>query len=98
MFSPALTDGSLGDMIYFHSYKNPGLIKDIVEGLYIYMFFNFLLPFMPAFLSPRSVVELFSVRLGLRSETKKKVNLSRMLWRHQNIPGSLYSGIHRKAM
>lgn len=32
MFSPALTDGSLGDMLYFHSYKNPGLILDIVEG------------------------------------------------------------------
>lgn len=32
VFSPALTDGSLGDMIYFHSYKNPGLILDIVEG------------------------------------------------------------------
>jgi len=32
VFSPALTDGSLGDMIYFHSYKNPGLIIDIVEG------------------------------------------------------------------
>lgn len=32
VFSPALTDGSLGDMIYFHSFKNPGLILDIVEG------------------------------------------------------------------
>ncbi len=32
VFSPALTDGSLGDMIYFHSYKNPGLVLDIVEG------------------------------------------------------------------
>lgn len=30
--SPALTDGSLGDMIFFHSYKNPGLVLDIVEG------------------------------------------------------------------
>ena len=29
---PALTDGSLGDMIYFHSYKKPGLIIDIVDG------------------------------------------------------------------
>ncbi|CAH1787126.1 unnamed protein product [Owenia fusiformis] len=29
VFSPALTDGSIGDMIYFHSYKNPGLILDI---------------------------------------------------------------------
>jgi len=33
VYSPALTDGSIGDMIYFHSYKNPGLILDIVEGM-----------------------------------------------------------------
>lgn len=33
VFSPALTDGSLGDMIYFHSYKNPGLVLDIVEDI-----------------------------------------------------------------
>ncbi|KOX76699.1 putative deoxyhypusine synthase [Melipona quadrifasciata] len=33
VFSPALTDGSLGDMMYFHSFKNPGLIIDIVSDL-----------------------------------------------------------------
>uniref|UniRef100_K7FS74 Deoxyhypusine synthase n=1 Tax=Pelodiscus sinensis TaxID=13735 RepID=K7FS74_PELSI len=33
VLSPALTDGSLGDMIFFHSYKNPGLVLDIVEDL-----------------------------------------------------------------
>ncbi|XP_075942278.1 deoxyhypusine synthase [Anarhichas minor] len=33
VFSPALTDGSLGDMMYFHSYKNPGLVLDIVEDI-----------------------------------------------------------------
>lgn len=33
VFSPALTDGSLGDMLYFHSYKNPGLVLDIVEDI-----------------------------------------------------------------
>ena len=32
VFSPALTDGSIGDMLYFHSYKNPGLVLDIVQG------------------------------------------------------------------
>ncbi|GBG80939.1 hypothetical protein CBR_g31495 [Chara braunii] len=32
VYCPALTDGSLGDMIYFHSFKNPGLVIDIVEG------------------------------------------------------------------
>ncbi|WFD26845.1 deoxyhypusine synthase [Malassezia nana] len=33
VFCPALTDGSLGDMIYFHSYKNPGLTIDIVRDI-----------------------------------------------------------------
>ncbi|XP_053320919.1 deoxyhypusine synthase isoform X2 [Spea bombifrons] len=33
VFSPALTDGSLGDMMYFHSYKKPGLRLDIVEDI-----------------------------------------------------------------
>lgn len=33
VFCPALTDGSLGDMIYFHSYKNPGLTIDLVKDI-----------------------------------------------------------------
>ena len=33
VFSPALTDGSLGDMMFFHSYKNPGFILDILGDL-----------------------------------------------------------------
>ncbi|XP_018323032.1 probable deoxyhypusine synthase [Agrilus planipennis] len=33
VFCPALTDGSLGDMIFFHSFKNPGLIIDIISDL-----------------------------------------------------------------
>ncbi|THH29127.1 hypothetical protein EUX98_g5053 [Antrodiella citrinella] len=33
IFCPALTDGSLGDMIYFHSFKNPGLVVDIVSDI-----------------------------------------------------------------
>ncbi|ORY87721.1 putative deoxyhypusine synthase [Protomyces lactucae-debilis] len=33
VFCPALTDGSLGDMIYFHSFKNPGLIVDIASDI-----------------------------------------------------------------
>lgn len=32
VFSPALTDGSLGDMLFFHSFKNPGLVVDIASG------------------------------------------------------------------
>lgn len=33
VFSPALTDGSIGDMLYFHSFRNPGLVIDIVEDI-----------------------------------------------------------------
>ena len=33
VFSPALTDGSLGDMLFFHSFKNPGLVLDIIQDL-----------------------------------------------------------------
>lgn len=30
---PALTDGSVGDMLYFHSYKKPGFVLDINEDI-----------------------------------------------------------------
>ncbi|XP_051130976.1 deoxyhypusine synthase isoform X2 [Andrographis paniculata] len=34
VFCPGLTDGSLGDMLYFHSYKRePGLVIDIVQDI-----------------------------------------------------------------
>ena len=33
VFCPALTDGSLGDMIYFHSYKRPGFVLDIAQDI-----------------------------------------------------------------
>jgi deoxyhypusine synthase len=33
VYSPAITDGSLGDMMYFHSFRNPGLTVDILEDL-----------------------------------------------------------------
>nr|KAJ3417530.1 hypothetical protein HK105_001015 [Polyrhizophydium stewartii] len=33
VYCPALTDGSLGDMIYFHSFKNPGLVIDIASDI-----------------------------------------------------------------
>ncbi|KAG8930039.1 Deoxyhypusine synthase [Tulasnella sp. 418] len=33
VFCPALTDGSLGDMIFFHSFRNPGLVIDIVSDI-----------------------------------------------------------------
>jgi deoxyhypusine synthase len=33
VFCPALTDGSLGDMLYFHSYKRPGFILDINQDI-----------------------------------------------------------------
>ena len=33
VFCPALTDGSVGDMLYFHSYKKSGMILDINEDI-----------------------------------------------------------------
>eukprot|EP00743_Colponemidia_sp_Colp-15_P004764 GILK01005131.1.p1 GENE.GILK01005131.1~~GILK01005131.1.p1 ORF type:complete len:380 (+),score=57.19 GILK01005131.1:55-1140(+) len=33
IFSPAITDGSIGDMLYFYSYKDTGLRLDIVEDI-----------------------------------------------------------------
>mmetsp|Transcript_1660 Transcript_1660/g.3635 ORF Transcript_1660/g.3635 Transcript_1660/m.3635 type:complete len:396 (-) Transcript_1660:28-1215(-) len=33
VFCPALTDGSIGDMLYFHSYSRPGFILDIVADI-----------------------------------------------------------------
>lgn len=33
IFCPAITDGSLGDMLYFHSYRSGGLKLDIVEDV-----------------------------------------------------------------
>jgi len=33
VYCPALTDGSIGDMLYFHSFKNPGLVIDLVADI-----------------------------------------------------------------
>ncbi|XP_076321247.1 deoxyhypusine synthase isoform X2 [Tachypleus tridentatus] len=33
IFCPGITDGSIGDMLYFHSFKDPGLIVDIVQDI-----------------------------------------------------------------
>nr|XP_023898911.1 deoxyhypusine synthase isoform X1 [Quercus suber]POE52659.1 deoxyhypusine synthase [Quercus suber] len=33
VYCPSLTDGSLGDMLYFHSFRSPGLIVDIVQDI-----------------------------------------------------------------
>jgi deoxyhypusine synthase len=33
VFCPALTDGSLGDMFFFHSYRKPGFVIDIVGDI-----------------------------------------------------------------
>ena len=33
VFCPALTDGSVGDMLYFHSYKRPGFVLDIGQDI-----------------------------------------------------------------
>ncbi len=33
VYCPAITDRSFGDMVYFHSIKNPGLIIDLVSDI-----------------------------------------------------------------
>ncbi|KAJ1676747.1 Deoxyhypusine synthase, partial [Spiromyces aspiralis] len=33
VYCPAITDGSIGDMLYFHSYKSPGLVIDLVQDI-----------------------------------------------------------------
>lgn len=33
VFCPGITDGSLGDNMFFHSYRNPGLIVDVVADI-----------------------------------------------------------------
>ena len=33
VFCPSLTDGSLGDMLFFHAFKSPGLKIDIIEDI-----------------------------------------------------------------
>lgn len=33
VFSPALTDGSVGDMLYLHSYERPGFVLDIAQDI-----------------------------------------------------------------
>eukprot|EP00040_Diaphanoeca_grandis_P030311 m.178992 g.178992 ORF g.178992 m.178992 type:complete len:734 (-) comp31954_c3_seq2:872-3073(-) len=33
VYSPAITDGSIGDMVYFHSFNNPGFIIDLVQDI-----------------------------------------------------------------
>jgi len=33
VFCPAITDGSMGDMIYFHSYKRSGFVVDIAKDI-----------------------------------------------------------------
>jgi len=33
VFCPGMTDGALGDVIYFHSFRNPGLRVDICEDI-----------------------------------------------------------------
>ncbi|KAF6134387.1 hypothetical protein GIB67_005779, partial [Kingdonia uniflora] len=35
VYCSSLTDGSLGDMLYFHSYRNPGLVIDVVQDIRI---------------------------------------------------------------
>ena len=40
VFSPALTDGSIGDMMFFHSFKNPGFVLDILQGIELFLTYD----------------------------------------------------------
>ena len=33
LFCPGLTDGSIGDMLFFHTYRRPGFIIDVVQDI-----------------------------------------------------------------
>lgn len=33
IFCPAITDGAIGDVLFFHSYKSPGFVLDIVQDI-----------------------------------------------------------------
>ena len=33
IYSPAITDGSIGDMLYFHTFKSAGLVQDLVADI-----------------------------------------------------------------
>ncbi|KAJ2361555.1 Deoxyhypusine synthase [Coemansia sp. RSA 2610] len=33
VYCPGITDGSIGDMLFFHSYRNPGLVVDVVQDV-----------------------------------------------------------------
>lgn len=33
VYCPAITDGSIGDMIFFHTFRNPGLVVDLVPDI-----------------------------------------------------------------
>jgi deoxyhypusine synthase len=33
VFCPAITDGSIGDLLHFHSFSNPGLVLDIIQDI-----------------------------------------------------------------
>jgi len=33
VYCPAITDGSVGDMVFFHSFENPGFIIDLVQDI-----------------------------------------------------------------
>ncbi len=42
VFSPALTDGGIGDILYLFSAENPGLILDITEGKQVFVDADFI--------------------------------------------------------
>lgn len=68
MFSPALTDGSLGDMMFFHSYSNPGLVIDILAG-YLNIYSRLVLRYILRHVKYQFIVTFLFFVLTGRSQT-----------------------------
>ena len=74
VFSPALTDGSIGDMMFFHSFKNPGFVLDILQGIELFLTYDILiLNLIKYYESVRNHVKLIHVVNSLRGFSKGTV-------------------------
>ena len=55
VYSPAVTDGSIGDMIFFFSYKNEGFVLDLVQDCIEIDLLETIQNFVIYFLQPRLI-------------------------------------------
>ena len=74
VFSPALTDGSIGDMMFFHSFKNPGFVLDILQGIELFLTYDIsILNLIKYYESVRNHVKLIHVVNSRRGFSKGTV-------------------------